>query len=332
MNETGGVWGSAEEVRGTAALNVGENASVGSGFRRPAAGDCTACMRVLQRRQGRIRDPRDLQAFVADETGGTWRAAREVPGTAALNAGGNAQATSVSCATPGNCAAGGTYAGASTSLTQQAFLVNETHGTWGKAEEVPGTAPAVAKDDSRVTSVSCASAGNCSAGGYEDGADAAPRSSERNWPGVRRGRDRRLLGRPRRTRCPGMATINTNPYLPPRPRSPASRRPTAPPQAVRTRYTSCPPGPYADPFVVDKVGPRRRRRRRRRLSALRVAYGDEEDGALLGQGHRRVGRNAPTGTVIHRVGLRPPPARSPSCRALRSCAPAATRLPASTPV
>ena len=64
-----------------------------------------------------------------------------MPGTAALNAGADARVTSVSCASPGNCTAGGTYAGASTSLTQQAFIVNETDGTWGHAEQVPGTAP-----------------------------------------------------------------------------------------------------------------------------------------------------------------------------------------------
>ena len=40
---------------------------------------------------------------------GTWRTAIEVPGSGALNAGGSARVESVSCASAGNCAAGGTY-------------------------------------------------------------------------------------------------------------------------------------------------------------------------------------------------------------------------------
>jgi hypothetical protein len=48
------------------------------------------------------------QAFVISEVNGTWGTAEEVPGTAALNQGGFAYVGSVSCASPGNCAAGGT--------------------------------------------------------------------------------------------------------------------------------------------------------------------------------------------------------------------------------
>src|SRR5262249_56791884 len=40
---------------------------------------------------------------------GTWRAARAIPGAAALNQGGYAQVNSVSCSSPGNCSAGGGY-------------------------------------------------------------------------------------------------------------------------------------------------------------------------------------------------------------------------------
>ena len=45
---------------------------------------------------------------------------------------------SVSCATAGNCAAGGFYTDGSDKL--QAFVVDETNGSWGNAIEVPGTA------------------------------------------------------------------------------------------------------------------------------------------------------------------------------------------------
>ncbi len=84
---------------------------------------------------------------------GTWGKAEEVPGTAAFSKSGNAQLLSVSCASAGNCSAGG-YGDSG------AFVVSETGGMWGKAERFPA---------SGITSVSCASAGNCSAGGDYQG-------------------------------------------------------------------------------------------------------------------------------------------------------------------
>jgi hypothetical protein len=57
--------------------------------------------------------------------GGTWGSAREVPGTATLNHR-YAQVNSVSCASAGNCAAGGFYTDSSQLL--QAFVVNERPG------------------------------------------------------------------------------------------------------------------------------------------------------------------------------------------------------------
>jgi hypothetical protein len=55
--------------------------------------------------------------------GGTWGTAIEVPGIAALNKGGDADIASVSCATAGNCSAGGYYEDASGKT--QAFVVSE---------------------------------------------------------------------------------------------------------------------------------------------------------------------------------------------------------------
>ena len=71
--------------------------------------------------------------------------------------------TSVSCASSGNCSAGGYYGTGST----QAFIVNETHGTWGKAEAVPGLA-ALNRGNAEVSSVSCTAVGDCTAGGEYD--------------------------------------------------------------------------------------------------------------------------------------------------------------------
>src|SRR5690242_21298874 len=58
-------------------------------------------------------------------------AAWPVPGLNALNAGGNARVDSVSCATPGNCAAVGAYTDANGNLLP--FVADEKNGTWGNA-------------------------------------------------------------------------------------------------------------------------------------------------------------------------------------------------------
>src|SRR5215468_1915456 len=97
-------------------------------------------------------------------TGGTWGSAEGVPGLAALNQGGYSPVTSVSCASAGNCSAGGEYKDGSGRF--HAFVVSQINGTWHKAEQVPGTAALNQGKNASVTSVSCASAGNCAAGGY----------------------------------------------------------------------------------------------------------------------------------------------------------------------
>jgi hypothetical protein len=101
--------------------------------------------------------------FVISERNGVWRKAIEVPGTAALNKGGDAGLASVSCPSAGNCTAGGDYTDGS--HHQQAFVVSEQQGVWRKAIEVPGSGALNATGLAEVTSVSCPSAGNCAAGG-----------------------------------------------------------------------------------------------------------------------------------------------------------------------
>ena len=151
-------WDNAIEVPGTAALNAGGHADVLS-LSCTTANDCTA--------GGYYTDGAGrLQAFVVKETSGVWGNASAVPGTVLLNTGGDARVTSVSCATAGNCAAGGYYS--DVNGDQHAFVVNQTSGSWGSAIDVPGTGV-----NSAVNSVSCATAGNCSAGGYfESGSEA----------------------------------------------------------------------------------------------------------------------------------------------------------------
>jgi hypothetical protein len=95
---------------------------------------------------------------------GSWSHAIEVPGLGALNQRGDAGLPSVSCASAGNCAAGGYYR--TRSGDRQAFLVSERKGTWGHAIEVPGLCALNKHGKAGVISVSCPSAGSCTAAGY----------------------------------------------------------------------------------------------------------------------------------------------------------------------
>ena len=159
--ETGGTWGDAEEVPGSAALNVGAPGAVILSLWCSGPGDCSSAGGYYSDSAGHE------QALVVTETGGTWGNAEEIPGTGALNAGGAARVLSMSCSAAGDCGVGGSYASATVDgiATVQAFVVSETSGTWGKAEEVPGTAALNGGGYATVNSVSCPSAGDCSAGG-----------------------------------------------------------------------------------------------------------------------------------------------------------------------
>ena len=96
---------------------------------------------------------------------GHWAAAQVIPGLAALNAGGSARVEALSCATPGNCAAGGFYQDAANH--DQVFAAIETSGSWGTATTIPGLATLNAGGLADVTSVSCGQAGDCAiAGSY----------------------------------------------------------------------------------------------------------------------------------------------------------------------
>jgi len=160
VDETNGSWGTAQEVPGTGALNVGGHGDVDS-VSCASAGDCSAVGIY-----GNVPHSNRQQPFVVDETNGTWGTAQKVPGATKLDKGRDAGLGSLSCTSAGNCGAGGSY---STSHGQQAFVVSETNGTWGKAEEVPGFAALSKSGQAGINSLSCASAGNCSAGGIYDG-------------------------------------------------------------------------------------------------------------------------------------------------------------------
>ena len=123
----------------------------------PAAGVASAA-------GGAAAGPR-LAAVAQAVPGGTWGTAEQVPGTANDNPNFPfASTSSVSCASPGKCSAGGVDE--DSSGNGQAFVVSRVNGTWGTAVEVPGTAALNQGGYAQINSVSCARAGNCSAGGF----------------------------------------------------------------------------------------------------------------------------------------------------------------------
>src|SRR6185437_9310463 len=153
--ERRGGWRPAFEVPGSGALNKGGDADVAP-VSCAAVGDCAT--------GGEYKDLAGrYQAFVASERHGAWRAAIEVPGTGALNKGGNAQVSSMSCTSAGDCVAGGWYTDGFGH--QQAFVATQRAGVWRSAIEVPGTGALNKGGFARVDSVSCAPAGGCAAGG-----------------------------------------------------------------------------------------------------------------------------------------------------------------------
>jgi hypothetical protein len=153
VSQVNGTWHTAIQVPVTGAL--GRRSEIDS-VSCAAAGNCSAG-----------GDYNHLQAFVVSQVNGTWLTAIKVPGTAALNQGGNAGISSVSCAAAGNCGAGGSYT--DSSFRHQAFVASQVNGTWHTAIKVPGTAALNQGGSAFVTSVSCAAAGECSAGGsYTD--------------------------------------------------------------------------------------------------------------------------------------------------------------------
>src|SRR6266704_683775 len=156
-----GHWGTATPVPGLAGrgLNAGGRAGVRS-VSCASAGNCTI--------GGSYRDGHSHgQAYVVSERNGRWGTAIEIPGTAGLNAGGEAGAGSVSCRNAGNCTISGGYT--DSHGHGQVFVASERNGRWGTAIEIPGTARLNAQQIGD-TSVSCAGAGNCAARGlYVDG-------------------------------------------------------------------------------------------------------------------------------------------------------------------
>jgi hypothetical protein len=159
VSERNGTWGKAIELPGLGALNTDGAAGLSS-VSCPSTGNCAA--------GGSYRiSAGHFRSFVVSERNGRWGRAITVPGLAKLNSGTGNGSVSVSCASAGNCAAGGLYGGydPDNGNTQEGFVASERNGVWGKAVQVPGLQTLNSGQGGGALSVSCTSAGNCAAGG-----------------------------------------------------------------------------------------------------------------------------------------------------------------------
>ena len=163
VSEVNSVWGTAIEAPRSAVVNRGGTATVNS-ISCPSAGNCSVVGALESDPHKNINIRGVFQAFVADEVNGVWRNVTEIPGSVTLNKGGEAALNSVYCTSTGNCSAGG-YLQVSSSK-RQAFVTREVNGVWGRATVVPGSTALNTGGDAMVNVISCASSGNCSAGGY----------------------------------------------------------------------------------------------------------------------------------------------------------------------
>ena len=162
LTESGGVWAPGIE----ATLPPGATANPIVSLRSvscPSAGNCGAV--------GGYRDSSGGEGMLLTESGGAWAPGIEATLPAGAAASPVVSLGSVSCPLAGNCSAVGSYI--DSAGHRQAVLLTESAGTWVAGLEA--TLPAGAATDPSViiftTSVSCPSAGNCSAvGSYIDSA------------------------------------------------------------------------------------------------------------------------------------------------------------------
>ena len=164
MTSTGGVWGQAAP----AVFANGVQNSVPNDYLNwvscASAGDCTAA--------GRYKDVNgNTQAFTMTSTGGTWGQVTPIVfANGVQSASPAAYMNSVTCVSAGNCVAVGQFKSSSTYF--EAFILTSVGGVWGDATPVtfPSGVRNAAMSDS-LDSVSCTTAGNCSAvGSYKNAA------------------------------------------------------------------------------------------------------------------------------------------------------------------
>jgi hypothetical protein len=166
ISEKNGSWGTRRQVPGLGVLAAQTNDERAVDVSCPAAGDCVATGDYSESGPG---------GYIAEEKSGTWGKAMPIPGLAALSTL-QATATTVSCASPGNCAVAGTYhTGTSTNTRVSTFVADESGGTWHDAIALPGLSPLNVGGEAEPVGLACASPGNCTlAGVYAPSVQSLP--------------------------------------------------------------------------------------------------------------------------------------------------------------
>lgn len=164
LTDTAGKWATGVEAVLPTNADVAEQLVTLNSVSCASPGNCSAV--------GSYYDGLARYGLLLTETAGKWATGVEavLPGDAAvLNQ--NADLKSVSCASPGNCTAVGSYSGTGGG----ALVLTETAGKWATGVEAGLPANASTTDPvAGLSSVSCASAGSCSSVGlYVDSSGGA---------------------------------------------------------------------------------------------------------------------------------------------------------------
>jgi hypothetical protein len=160
VTDQAGRWGRARPLAGSASLG----ASYISALSCTQPGDCSAAGT-----EGDDDTGTPVGLFTVTEAGGTWHPASRLDGTIRLPYPVDTEnITALTCTAPGQCTALGTYATNANSedsvpVDGPLFEAVQARGRWSAIHAVRGL-PSDAV--TWTTSVSCANAGSCAAGGY----------------------------------------------------------------------------------------------------------------------------------------------------------------------
>ena len=164
--ETRGRWGAVHPVSLPAGARASEQITQLTFVSCPSVGRCVAVGQYVDSHGS-------FQGMHVAESDGVWQRAGELalPANANPTAGdGTVDLVSVSCPSPGNCVAVGSY-GASTTPSL-AMATTETHGVWGRAVQIKLPTDAnttLGHEIASMASVTCTSASDCVATGqYND--------------------------------------------------------------------------------------------------------------------------------------------------------------------
>ncbi len=191
VSEKNGTWGKAEPLPGLIALDQGLAAS-NTALSCVSPGNCTVA--------GRYGTIGAFRGYAASQRNGIWGTVHTFPAIAAGVQGEGID--QLSCQPGGNCTGTGNYF---TPEGDFVFAVNETRGVWDAGRLIPGIGaiPGGGVSIPADTSLSCSSAGDCTAGGeYLDGKKPGQAwvATETHGTWARA----RLL--------PGLAALNTGKY------------------------------------------------------------------------------------------------------------------------